>query len=78
MLWLAKLMNPTVLVFEDGTARVAKGQLGRQKLHDVSAVLLSRDISRGRISIDGQGRCVFSSSIPHEAHQQLRNVLFGT
>lgn len=77
MLWLAKLMNPTVLVVENGRAFAAKGNLSRSKLEDLGEILSGHSIMKGRIYINGAQRCSFSSSIPPEAHQQLRNVLIG-
>lgn len=77
MLWLAKLMNPTVLVFENGNTFVAKGSLSRTKLQDLGEILSSHGIRHARICINGAQRCSFSSSIPPEAQQPLRNVLIG-
>ncbi len=75
MLWLDKLLHPTVIAIRGGRSRLAKGHVPSIKLRDLDDVLARFEVSRGGIAIDGTGRCHFSASIPPDAHQRLRNVL---
>ena len=78
MLWLDKLLHPTVLIIEDGSFRAAKGKLPNKTLQALSTLIAEHSISRGRLTIDGSGRVHFSKEIPTDAHQRIRNVLFNT
>lgn len=75
MLWLARLLHPTVIAIRDGRCRLAKGQVPSRKLRDLDDVLAQFSVSHGSIAVDGRRRAHFSSNIPREAHQRLRNVL---
>ena len=77
MLWLHKLLHPTVLIIEGGIVRAAKGKLPNKILEALSTLIADLSISRGRLTIDGSGRVHFSKEIPTDAHQRIRNVLFN-
>ena len=78
MLWLQKLLHPTVLVVRDGITTCAKGKIPSPRLRDLDAVLAQRSISHATITIDGARRCHFSNTIPAEIHQRLRNILISS
>ncbi|BCX47432.1 DUF3634 domain-containing protein [Haloferula helveola] len=78
MLWLQKLLNPTVITIRDGRASMAKGRISGRIIRDLDEILADFGITRGTIAIDGTGRIQLSSSIPPSAHQRLRNLLSGT
>lgn len=77
MLWLDKLLHPTVLIFEDGTLRAAKGKLPGKTLRALSTLFADHRIAKGGLTIDGAGRVHFSKEIPTEAHQSIRNILIN-
>lgn len=75
MLWLQKLLHPTVIAIRDGRATLAKGRVPGTTLRDLDEVLADFGIRDGSIAIDGTRRARFSAGIPPAAHQRLRNVL---
>ncbi len=75
MLWLQKLLHPTVIVIRDGRATAARGRLPGAVLRDLELLCADFDIRRATIALDGRGRCHFSSTVPANAHQRIRNVL---
>ena len=77
MLWLDKLLHPTVLALKNDRLYVAKGKLSNSTLQDLNLILTDHHISRGSIIIDGSGRVQLSPEIPVEAHQGIRNILIG-
>ncbi|GAA5481715.1 hypothetical protein [Haloferula sargassicola] len=78
MLWLSKLLNPTVIAIRDGRCRLAKGLVKSRTLHQVDGVLAEFGVARGTIAVDGTGRVKFSASVPTGCHQRLRNLIAGT
>lgn len=77
MLWLLKLLHPTVIVVRDGRCRLAKGQVRTSVLQDLNSVLREFGVTTGTIAIDGRGRAQFSTTIPSDCHQRLRNLVVG-
>ncbi|MFC7338252.1 DUF3634 family protein [Haloferula chungangensis] len=77
MLWLDKLLHPTVLIIEDGTLRAAKGKLSSKTLRDLQSISSDHKIARGSLSIDGAGRVHFYKEVPEDAHQSIRNILIN-
>ena len=49
--------------------------MGRSILSDLSGELTTAGVTRGEIWIQGDGRIRFSTEIPAELHQRLRNIL---
>lgn len=74
MIWLQKFLHPTVLVIRDGQTTCAKGKISSRCLSDLDEVLAQQRVTEGSISIDGAQRYHFSSTIPPEIQQRLRNV----
>lgn len=75
MLWLDKLLHPTVVVIRHGRGAMAKGRLPAATLRELDEVFADFGIRHGRIAVDGTRRCHFSAAIPPGAHQRLRNLL---
>lgn len=75
MLWLRKLLHPTVIVVRDGRSSLARGRLPSPVLQDLDSLCADFGIRRATIALDGAGRCHFSATIPADAHQRIRNVL---
>lgn len=75
MLWLLKLLNPLVLEIREGKVHSAKGRLSSSILREIQGIVTDAVIDRATIHADGSGRIHFSSAIPQELHQQLRNLL---
>lgn len=78
MLWLLKLLHPTVIVIRDGQCHLAKGHIKTGTLMDLNDVLREFGVTTGTIAIDGRGSAHFSDSIPPDSHQRLRNLVIGT
>ena len=75
MLWLSKLLNPTVISIIERRATIAKGRIRAGILREISALCADQNIQKGTITIDGTGRLGFTSSIPKAAHQRIRNIV---
>lgn len=75
MLWFLKLTSPLVLVIRKGRLEIAKGRMPATNRLEAQDLLSDFKILTGTIHADGKGRYHFSTDIPAELHQRLRNIL---
>ncbi len=75
MLWFLKLTSPLVLVIRQGKLSAAKGRIPAITLRELQELLGEADVNSGTLHADGSGRFHFSSTIPEDLHQRLRNLL---
>jgi len=75
MIWWLKLTCPVVILVKAGKVTCLKGRLASRTLREIQALLADEGIQSGQISMQGNGRFGFSSSIPKTHHQRLRNIL---
>lgn len=67
----------TVLELQQGKLKALRGSVKTGTRHRAEDLLKGARVQRGRLSICPGPRVVFSSEIPPELHQQLRNVLLN-
>lgn len=78
LLWLSTqppLGAPLVIRIRNGKPRATRGCLPSHAHADLEEILRDHQAGRGFIARNGDGRVVFSRSIPESCRQQLRNVL---
>ena len=75
MLWLIKLLNPMVFEIREGRVNAVKGRIPSKVLREIQSLIAEAGVSRATIHADGSGRFHFSSEIPSDRHQGLRNIL---
>ena len=73
--FVAPLGARTVILFDDGRARVKRGNVAAQTLRFVEDVLRQTGAKRASVGILPNGSLWFSPSTPSSVHQQLRNIL---
>jgi len=75
MFFFSRILSTTSIRISNGQAICVKGKMMPQTLRSISDVCSLFSISKGEIWINGAGRIHFSSSIPTEVHQRLRNCV---
>ncbi len=75
MIALLRLLYPLVLAIRGGEVSAAKGKVPARLLREIRETVAGAGVARGSIHADGAGRIHFSSSVPAELHQPLRNIL---
>lgn len=75
MFVISRIFSTTTIHIKNGQARCVKGKMMRQTLSSINDVCKLFSISKGEIWINGRGQIHFSSSIPINAHQRLRNCV---
>jgi hypothetical protein len=63
------------LVVDNGKTVIAKGALGPRAKELVADIIREKSVGNGFITISRSGKVRFSSSIPSNIRQQLRNVV---
>lgn len=76
--WLSTqppLGAPLLIRIREGKPGTTRGGMSSHALADLEEILRDHQVSRGFVAKNGDGRVVFSRSIPESCRQQLRNVL---
>lgn len=72
---LLELTAASVIRFKNGKASSTKGTFPTYTLRGVEDILAELKVAKATLSKTGAGKWSFSSNIPEQAHQRLRNVL---
>ena len=75
MSFFSRFSSSEVIEIEAGRAVSVKGKHARGLLGDVEDVCRDFGVSRGRITLSGNGKLGFSKHFPDASHQALRNVI---
>ena len=75
MSFFSRFSSSEVIEIEAGRAVSVKGKHPSGLLSDVGDVCREFGVSRGRITLSGNGRLSFSKHFPEASHQALRNVI---
>lgn len=72
---ILSLFATTVIEFRDGQCFLKKGKCLQWQLDAIATLLASHGCLRGAIYLDSIRTVSFSSTIPANAQQRLRNIL---
>lgn len=75
MFLISRILSTTSIRISQGKANCVKGKMMQQTLRTIGDTCEQFNIKEGEIWVSGNGRIQFSSSIPKEAHQRLRNCV---
>jgi hypothetical protein len=79
LIWYFEVVPPlgaTLLIrIRSGKPATARGSVPSRVLGDLAEILREAGVDRGYIAKNGDGRIVFSRSIPETVRQALRNVV---
>ena len=75
MNFISRIFATSVIRIKDGAAHCTKGKLMNRLLRDITILANEAHISEGEIWMDQSWRVSFSSEIPEEIRQRMRNVI---
>lgn len=79
LVWYFEIVPPlgatVVIRIRRGHPAAARGNVPSRVLTDLAGILREAGVDRGYIARNGDGRIVFSRSIPETIRQALRNVV---
>jgi hypothetical protein len=77
MNFVSRFFSSYAIQIRGGEARCVKGTMLSHVIMDISSLAADFGLKDGEIWIDQLGKVSFSSGIPKEIHQRIRNVLFS-
>ena len=75
MRFFSRLVSTVAIRIEGGQVTIVKGRTRDSGLRDVAAVCRDAGVSEGEIWVNGAKRVKFSSGIPENIQQRLRNCV---
>ncbi len=75
MKFISRFFATSVIQIKNGSAHCTKGKLMNRLLRDITILANESNLSEGEIWMDQSWRVSFSSEIPEEIRQRMRNVI---
>jgi hypothetical protein len=77
MNWIKRIRSANTITVRRGTARDSQGKFLQWKLNAIVESLAAEEVKHAEIWISTNGTVSFSSAIPSQLHQRLRNIIAG-
>jgi len=75
MKFISRFFATSVIRIKDGSAHCTKGKLMNRLLRDITILANEANISEGEIWMNQAWKVSFSSEIPEQIRQRMRNVI---